>query len=516
MKKEGYTARKTFVFPLLFTSLILLFSGCINGGNQSSAEQWQAWVTKLTGNGYTVTNGSAFLVDSAGCTNFINVFGTCWGNNPAAPYIVPLPPVDNSYINPIYGTPFNTITTNGNTVNLFYRLADTDALVTVVSLPPRAAYMGYQSYIFTRETSSYPFPALPANATPDPARVQIFGSVGNNINSASLASQNSMNWGNGAAVFITTPNQTLASALITNAIQSGMNSNNIFVEPLGSQLVTGRDALADDFISLIRYALPENTTAADAWRSAVAQNVRVYRVSLPTIAAQPYPQPAYTTRQSLDESGYQPALNELSTLLSNWLATQQLQAVTITDMIPSVQVDPAGNLQGLVGSLCLTNGTSCLGDNQDTDSYRFGVIGLLAGNKTSIIAGVNHTVTNAATYISLAINDQTTVKGVASLSQTNPGAAGFSSGSLTGSAATALTDLGLINSASPNLIANLPNLYVAFVSRNCTPGQTYCAQVNTADVPLLNPISIIQRAYLKPGSTAGANPNLLLTPKIIQ
>ena len=42
-------------------------------------------------------------------------------------------------------------------------------------------------------------------------------------------------------MYITTSNQDLANALITNAKANGINPNSIFVEPVGSNVITGND-----------------------------------------------------------------------------------------------------------------------------------------------------------------------------------------------------------------------------------------------------------------------------------
>jgi hypothetical protein len=176
-----------------------------------------------------------------------------------------------------------------------------------------------------------------------------------------------------------------------------------------------------------------------------------------------------------------------------------------------------GELAGLVGQECIEEGSICLADNQDTDAYRFGFVGLFRNDRPVIVTGVNHTLNDAATYISLGIYDMKGFYGIDSISQSNVDVTGFDKGNLTGSAEAVLRTYGLYEKASQRLKDQLPMLYSAVVSRTCEVSLgNYCVEVDTTEMPLLNPLGITQRAYVKPGSTSGANPNTLLSPYVIQ
>ena len=56
-------------------------------------------------------------------------------------------------------------------------------------------------------------------------------------------------------MFITTSNQDVANNLIAKAKAKGINPNSIFAEPLGSSMHVGNAGVADDLITLIRYAI---------------------------------------------------------------------------------------------------------------------------------------------------------------------------------------------------------------------------------------------------------------------
>jgi hypothetical protein len=492
-------------------------AGATSASDTSSITAWKGWVEGLDGAGYSVTQGGAAVIDIAACSELVAVFGTCFGNNAAAPYIVPRPPIGDTHVDPFYGTPFTTAGATGAPSNMFYRLADHDALVTIIALPPRAAYLGYQSYVFTAETSYYTEDYKGQVLSPNESRYEIFGSLGNNINDVIIRNRLGMVWNAGAIVYITTSNRELAATLIADAKAHGFDEDRIFVEPVGDNVLTGTGAAADDLLTLIRYALPRNATAADRWRDNVADNVLSFRVSASEpLAVSPFRTPIYTPKTANSEASYRSALAELSWLLQRWLIAHEGRPVLREKMITSEHVDATGQPHGLVGAECIAKGTNCLGDTQDTDAYRLGVVGRLPGARMAFVTGVNHALVDNATYVSLTIYNMQTFTGVASISQTNPSVVGFDRGSLTGSAEGVLKALGLYESASARLQAALPALYTAIIARECSAAIQYCVELDDTDaLPLSSMVGVTQRAYIKPGTTTGANPDKLLTPIVV-
>ena len=504
--------RKTLVAGTLY-----LLAGAAAAHATTSVAAWQGWVQGLGHAGYTVAQGGVFTINNAACAEIVAVFGSCFGNNAAAPYIVPQPPIGGTYVDPDYATPFTVAGATGAPSNMFYRLANDDALVTILNLPPKAAYLGYQSYVFTSAISNYPTKVKGQVVSPDPSRYEIFGSMGNDINDVVVERRLGQVWNNEAIVYITTANRKLGSALVANAKAQGFASDRIYVEPVGANVETRSDAAANDLVTLIRYALPRNANASAAWTSGVTGNVLTYRVS--AAAGAPvgrFRTPSYTRKIAVSEAGYQPELNELAHLLRTWLIAHEGRPVALEAMLTSEHVDAEGEPYGLVGADCIAKGTSCVGDNQDTDAYRFGVVGRRTGTHMAFVAGVNHALVKNAAYISLAIYNMSDFTGVASISQSNPAAVGFNSGSLTGSAEGVLKALGVYGSASPQLKAALPKLYTAILARRCTVAPQYCVALDDRQaLPLSVGISVTQRAYIKPGTTTGANPDKLLTPILV-
>jgi hypothetical protein len=87
---------------------------------------YSSWLNNLFPE-FRAVRGNIFLMTASDCPTFIHIFGGCFGNNPAAPYIIPQPPVEDSYVDPDYATYLNTPGPNGKPTNIIYRLSDHDA-----------------------------------------------------------------------------------------------------------------------------------------------------------------------------------------------------------------------------------------------------------------------------------------------------------------------------------------------------------------------------------------------------
>jgi hypothetical protein len=93
----------------------------------------------LSASGYSVAQGNAYLFVNADCPLFVSIFNSCFDNNAAAPYVIPQPPILQSYVDPHYAEQLDTPGPNGAQTNVIYRLGAQDALVTLVSYPPKGA-----------------------------------------------------------------------------------------------------------------------------------------------------------------------------------------------------------------------------------------------------------------------------------------------------------------------------------------------------------------------------------------
>ncbi len=485
-----------------------------------------SWINSLTSKGYTAIRGSVFLMVNSECPQFVSVFNSCFGQNPASPYVVPQPPVGNAYVDPYYATAFTEVGPNGVPVNIFYRLTQNEAMVTIVSYPPLAAYFGYQSYLFTSQTSNYLGITPPRSRTisPDPNRYDIFGSIGNDVNNVIVQNQyGSAPWNGTVIIYITTANQALANAIISEAIDKNINANSIFVEPVGPNVRIGNGAKADDMLTLMRFAVPKSSAEATTWNNAVKSNVLVFKVTNANVNVSTYGANQYTAHTVNNvELSLSTALQQLAELLQTYLTSAQGGIIDIKPLTATT-VDNAQGIptSGLVGAFCILFGTNCEGDNQDTSTYANLLLARLGVLETAFIAGVNHNVLNNNRYTSVDIYNAANSSGVASSSQTNPPAVGFNSGNLTGSAQAVLSALGIaIPPGDTALIANISRLYVTFIARDCTnstisAAQQYCIAFTTAQIPLGDPVSVTERSYIVPGTTTGGNMNFMLYPLVV-
>ncbi len=420
---------------------------------------WTSWIQHLKSDmNYSVIQGNAHVFNLADCSTAIKVFGSCSGNNPAAPYIEINPPVSNGttneFIEPCYNLTvepcqsastslINAYTTVGpaqNYVNPYYRLGDQDALVVIVRLPPKAAYFGYQSYVFTRSTQQY-ISYLP-NCKPigrvNICRWYVLGSVGNSVNNIAIAQQTGgitlpapgSNDGPEVA-FITTSNQTLYEQLKAtfSSPAVGGSQSLLFIEPLYPKnqasltapdspnlpysphnVITGFDvdgmapdqAIHDEFNTLIRYAAFENHDASQTWLCAIDQDsgnaaaecknypplpespITVYRVTKPPSGTDVL----YSGMSTLNprtanqnETGVSKSGRKNPTLVNYSVVAEDLANAIKKYMKAINSADKIGVIQMFhqwnAGPRCITVGIDCYEDTQDTAPYGVLPVGYL-------------------------------------------------------------------------------------------------------------------------------------------
>jgi hypothetical protein len=55
-----------------------------------------AFINSLPSDGYLVVQGNVYLFSNSDCPLFVSIFNSCFGTDPAAPYIIPQPPIEQS------------------------------------------------------------------------------------------------------------------------------------------------------------------------------------------------------------------------------------------------------------------------------------------------------------------------------------------------------------------------------------------------------------------------------------
>lgn len=285
---------------------------------------------------------------------------------------------------------------------------------------------------------------------------------------------------------------------MTDALErAGVSPSDIFTEPISPELVNvGLNHSADDLITYIRYALPEDKAAGDQWRKDLPLAILRVRDISPRPYHHPLEIPTYTDRKANFDETKKPIAHYLEKLqdavLKMW---GQSESGT-----PVITFFSAYKYLDLLGQHCLGDPDplrgpmDCLGDTQDAD-YQISSSGVLDDNKVIAIMGTLSTETGNATYTSLSVNWFPELVGVLNIDDTD-----------------------LKGSAKPfaKVLGHRSDLfYVFYVARDCT-GLTNCREVSTDLVPTGELVKIIQRNYVNPGSTNGPDPNYVLNPVALE
>jgi hypothetical protein len=510
----------------------------------------QAFVRDLRAHGLEVSVGYPRLYTQADCTYSYAVFRNCFGNNPASPYVMPIVKSwPEEYVDPAMKDGFGK-TRPGYSAT--YRLDPREAIIVFGRMPPPAKYMGLQTWIFgtrwarrsspwdvdacvfysrlAKDMTQYFFSTFPpfSNKThcftlPDAeGRVLSLSSIDNNINNVVMNEQSGAPWGE-VRYFVITPDRRTDRA-VREALQGlGVDEGDIFTEeilesfqdsnpeheyPYGQNPVVGPlglDEDAVDFTTAIRYAMPDDEHAANAWLKSLP--LTVLRVRRPSweYDPEPYGHREADDRPTVDESDLGEDLHALIDAVERRAASQgwMLEADEDREMI-----DIVSNL-GQFGPACRAIGMNCLADGQDA-SYFFARPRSLDTGRIYAAVGPLATETGNATYVGLSVNDASLLKGALNVDHTK----------LKGSAGSYHSEV-----LKP---AKLEKFFVHFFARDCdaiadlTNGE--CTTVTPDMIPLDDDekapgdaelhgfFSMAVRSYVKPGSERGPDPTKQLPP----
>ena len=480
----------------------------------------QALVRDLRGRGLEVSVGYPKLYTAADCVYTYPAFHSCFGNNPASPYVIPVVKSwPDEYVDPAMANGFGRTRPGYSST---YRLDPREAIILFGMMPPKARYLGLQTWLWTTGWLSdespwdpaaydlfsgpagpliqYLFATVPGNET----RVQSFSSVDNNINDVVMANASGPPWDKTRYIVIT-PDQRMDAAVREALRELGVVDDEIFTEGIPASFQgapvgpLGLDDTAADFVTLVRYAMPEDEQAAEAWRKSLP--LTVLRVRLPSTAGEPVPYGNHDAdeRTAEDESYLSNALESLVGAVTERAASQGLQRQTDEPMIDLLED------LGQFGPDCRAIGMNCLGDNQDASYFLFAPKPLDTG-KIYAVVGTLATQTGNGTYVGLSVNDASLLKGVTNISDAE----------LEGSA---------------NGYGGFDEFFVHFFTRNCDAiadlANGACTTISTDMVPLADDdkapgdaslhgmFSAAVRTYVKPGSERGPDSNLQLRPHVL-
>jgi hypothetical protein len=473
----------------------------------------------LTAWGYRVEGGYPMLYTQDNCDRYsFPIMLNCFGNNPASPYVIPVVKSwEEEFVDPAV---VNALGRTRRGYSATYRLDPREAIIVFAELPPSGRYMGLQSWVFTKEwlTKDEPWnphvyaqvqaraPSLVGflfNTVPgNPSRIESFSSLSNNINNVVIQRQSGAAFGQ-TRYFIITPDRAMDRTVRSSLGLLGVPTEDMFTEPIPPGIgPLGLDAKANDFVTLIRYAMPDNAHAAHAWWTNLPLTVlRVRERPSSDRPAEPFPPFAADERTAAAEDVYADDLD----ILVRQVCERWGQPCDPDNPDPDQlrrMIDLLLDL-GQFGPQCRAIGMDCLGDGQDA-SYFVAPGRALDPGWVYGVVGTLGTVTGNATYVGLSVNDLSKLKGVSNISDTD----------LTGSAA---RYAGTAN--------NTDKFFVHYFTRDCgaieglTDGQ--CTTVTEDMVPPLGQgsqglFSAVVRSYVRPGTARGPLSSEQLRPMIIR
>jgi hypothetical protein len=470
--------------------------------------------------GFRMLSGYVKLYTQDDCENYsYPIMGTCYGNNPAAPYVMPIMPSwPDEYIDPA------TVNAFGKTdpgYSASYRLDPREAILIAGTMPPPAAYLGLQSYLNTRQgtfdttSPTYQFISntMPINLSTffstvpgNPSRIQMAASIDNAINDVVIKNQAGAVFST-TRYFIITPDQYMDRALRQVLEQNAVPAANIFTEPISATLRTGLDAAADDFVTLMRYAMPDDGggpgTPSDKWRNDLP--LIVLRIRDITTGRHPelWPPLVFDTRTGVNEKGLAPSVkNLLHAVGDKW--QQPCEKPDCSDKAVSFmnwQPPPIN----LFGPLCIPIGMNCLGDTQDTVYQILGRFSL-DNREVYAVAGPLGTVTGNATYVGLGLNSSRRQEGIGNVSSPQ-----------------------LLNTALAfsTTVTNTEQLYLYYFTRDCSGLESLtgpnCRSVPTSELPVCadpsdpncDRLVFSLRDYIRPGTQRGPDAAVTLPPMVL-
>jgi hypothetical protein len=518
--------RSSTLACLVCLAALLLVTGHVSGERgapgvdvpgpiENTAEKLKADLEKQ---GYEVTRGYTRLYTEDDCVYSYASMKSCYGNNPAAPYV--LPAVRNwpeEFVDPATKLAFGVLAEGYQST---FRLDPREAIVIYGRLPPKAAYFGLQTYLFTREgtwdqtsgpytfiAQNFPYmlPTFFATVPNNPKRIQAIASLSNSNNNVVIEAQSGAAFDKKRALIIT-PDQFMDAAVREALDRVSVNEEKIFTEPIPSTMKLGLDEGADDFLPVIRYAEPQDGgapgTPSDDWRKdppLVVLRVRDPRTERPP---QPFGPPVLEPRTAADESGLKtPLLKLVSEVNSRW--GQPCVRTDCSDRAISF-IDLQSPPINLVGPQCTQIGMDCLGDTQDTTYQGTPNLSLDRGEVYAIV-GTLGTETGNATYVGLSVNDSLLLKGIDNIS----------SNQLRG---TALDYAGIADNAD--------KFYVYYFTRDCSELQAltggHCFSIPDTSIPVCRVpgspachyLKLIQREYVRQGTQRGPDSALTLQPML--
>jgi len=303
--------------------------------------------------------------------------------------------------------------------------------------------------------------------------------------------------------FVITPERTLDRAIRQALVRLGIPENTVFTEQIPAKLgdtnlKTGLGEKSDDFMSVIRHAMPEDAARADAWRKDLPLVVLRVRDTRPPRGPQPYPWVAFETRSAATppETELEPDL----VTLAGAVCARWGQPCNPTPLL-NMKASPLD----WTGPECVKVGMNCLAPNEDS-AYFMGSRLWLPDDRVYAVVGTLGTQTGNATYVGLGLNSSLTQQGFDNIE-----------------------DDQLAGTADAYDVPNHERFFVQYFARNCSgenletlTAGSHCYSVGDELPDCTDPadlscamLVLSLRDYLLPDSQRGPLPELTLSPLII-
>jgi hypothetical protein len=452
------------------------------------------------------------------CPPTFELMGTCYFNNPTAPYILTAVPYwDDEFVDPATKGVFGQTPEGYGTT---FRFDPHEAILIFGYLPPPAHYFGLQTYTFSHKgkydtnSETYTFFStfggesaffheIPLN----PKRIGFMNSLSDSINNVMIERQSGASWDQ-FRYFIITPDGHMEHELRQALGKLGVDDSEIFTQRIPENVRVGLQKNADDFLAPLRYSMPLDgggaDTPSDQWRHSPTLRVLRVRDTSPGYPKEPFPAwtlDSYEARTAAPEEYLKGDLTKLVYAVADaWEQPCEDEACAGRyRAFGDIQTPP----MNIIGALCSEIGMDCAGDAWDA-SYGFCPGITFDDGEVWAVIGTLGTATGNATYSSVGVNNFRLRLGVKAADYPK-----------------------LVGSAAPyeefeGDPANLDKLFVYYFARNCKDIESlthgYCTEVE--DTPLALPegdrAAFTERDYIKPGTQWGPDSAQLLPSRALK
>lgn len=366
----------------------------------------------------------------------------------------------------------------GGALDVATLMRESDALVMLLETPPPMRYFGITPYIYSR------YYTAPLEHPHHPGFVQVFQSLTDSINLATIKTQNPYDSFSQLSAVVMTANQKTYQAIYKTLAKLGFPGNaiNKIALPLKEVPLRMRySPYADSFNILIRMAYPDNQAQMDDYTNRTP--VRMLKLTA-TGTPPPLLLPAAASRIPGDGTKEPEALSAGRDQLA-----QQLLAQYGKDYVIEENEIVLYQTQNYV---CVELGIMCNVDSSDALYTRDVNIHTPTSLQDKIlIIGVNHVATGKATYMSHSVVNDLYHAGISAVSDEW----------LNGSA---LAMAGISDRFDPKYPV-YSRLYAFTIGYDCS-GEAVCLQIpqptddNPIGAALGTPIDVTSRAYLDPAT----------------